>query len=524
MQYAPYEDTATQDGPMPKDVVEVMKAMTKKDAKTNGKHWLKNVSPGYWSDTRKWLYIEDHYRGEVADEDKIEGYLIKRKFAESDDDYTERKLNANYVDHFSLVIDTLAGMVQKEPVERVWYDENGRGLGDPNDRKSDAWKVKNSVDGRGTNYMPFLYDLLNGMIKYTRVYVLVNGATDEIPYPTAMVIDPWSITNRRYYGGDLVEAVMHHRVDVRTSLKDDVEGNIRDRYTHFTLDGFTTYELYEKDGILYEKVVESVEYEYWVDENRIKRRLPLIEVDLKLKRNVAYSAAKKANNIFNKQSWRDSSLMKMTIPKFVVVADDEQFSAFIGALSKGYSVLQDFPENMRGHYFMTPPSEGATLTNEVLTTDVEMFYQTTFKDFNDAVPNRDRTATEVQTEFSQGVESFLTLASDALQEAETQILHLLEQAFYPSDPRSWGIAKVNRKKQFEPLNLGQLVNQLAMSVFRDKPLPIGKTGLANAAKTVLDYWGVEYSENEVVSAAEQQDVERSQVGALFALNGLPENG
>src|SRR3990167_2692024 len=116
--------------------------------------WLAARHPAYERMCDRWKLVSDFYLAEVANEDVAKKYLHKRFQGESDGAYRERLLTTDYTPHLGTLLDTLAGMLfaVEARASRVWSDEKGKGLGDPDEPGTIAHRLWNNADGGGAGW------------------------------------------------------------------------------------------------------------------------------------------------------------------------------------------------------------------------------------------------------------------------------------------------------------------------------------------------------------------------------------
>lgn len=451
--------------------------------------WLKETYDGYDDLNACWKYVDDHYTSDLLKDASISDYLIKRKQSEHADDYNERKTIAAYEPYLASVVDSINGMLfaNDDQTERSFQevDEEGQpvedtGLGDPNVRGTAAYRVWHNTDGRGLNYLPFLQRLLTELLKYNVVYILEEGVVGAAD-PKLVIVPPSAVTNFFTDSeGNVTDRILKHKGDTRSNIQDEVK--MADRYTHYSLDGWITYEKGEQGG--YSQIGAGT-YTYWRQMEKRQKMLPLIRVALPMSRNVAYNAARQANRIFNTQSEVQSALRKGLIARLKLVYEEQnQLKAMAEAARDGFNAIQDNPNYNKTHNYIHYPIEAVTAAREQLKEWIDSFYDTTFQQYNDSA--RERTATEVKWMARAGIESILTLCADALDEAEKQIMFLRAQTEFPNDSKRWGAFDVKRSKKFQPVDMDAVKKNLKEMYFGADTVPVGLAGLKDAATRIAD--------------------------------------
>lgn len=478
---------------------------------TNDKHWLEETYEGYSDSLDEWVYADDWYTGAVAKDDKIGDYLIRRVRAEHINDYNERKKIAAAIPYVSSVIDSLNGMVfaVEEDAQREWHEpeQPETGLGDPEVRGTPAYRLLHNTDGAGTAYNPFWQRVGINLLKFTKVYILIEGVSGS-GEPRMRMIPPMSVTNYFDDNGLVTDYIVKHYGFGRTSVRDPWEK--RQRYTHYALDGWTTYEKNDDDF----RVVDEAPYVYFTTREREQRTLPIFQLCLPLSRNVAYNAARQANRIFNMESEQQAAMRKGQLPRLVLRTNDlEEHKKFMKQSKDGGNVMVQDPSDQKEHYYLLQPTDAAQLANEVILRHKEAFYETTFQNFADAVP-RQKTATQIRQESRASLETILTLLSDTLDEGENRAIHLMEQTEFPNDASRWGVFHVHRSKRFEPVDADGVVASIKKTYFGNDTVPIDEAGMTDAAEKIADHYGITYNSDKLAEAV-QEKRDQSAVDAPF---------
>lgn len=497
------------------------------EAAKGANRWILHTHPEYDDLVEKWEYVEDHYTGSLLDKGKIEKYLIQRAQAEHENEYAERKKLATQPYHLAYLIDTFAGMIfaADRNVARMWQeDENDDGLGSEDDPDTMAGRLWRDADGTGTNYIPFWQRFVTSLIRLHRMYVLVEGVDRDsdgrvVSEPHYRSISPLSVTNWRYDGRTLVDVVVKHKADVRTSITE--KPSERERYTHYHLEGFDVYDVI-KDEQGEKRVVfrpdMSGPYEYYEGPDSPDRTLPIFRVDLPFSRYLAYQAARRVNSVFNMESERDTALRHGNIARLAIVGTESFYEGVEKALALGFKLIRHDPENATQHYYMTPPDAPARLATDVIEKRVADFLFTTFREYGDAA--REKTATEINQDRRAGLEAFLHIVVASLTEAENQALRRLEQVAYPNTREKWGIATVEREPDFQYVATAELVATISDKIFGAKPIPAGATAMRAAAASILGYYGIDYDEGELEAAIDAQAAGEAQAQAALSPFGL----
>lgn len=500
-------------------LLDVMNAVGSQD-------WLDYKYPGYDDAADRWQYVEDHYRGDVLLDDRISTYLIQRMAAEHDTAFLERTAIAGYTPHLATVIDSLVGMLfaVESEAERVFQPEDSaEGLGDPEERGTPAWRLMTNTDGTGTNYAAHWQRFSTELVKFQELYLLAegirrDGSGSTVQESSLRTITPDMVRNKRAdSSGRLVEVLVKHSADYRESIRD--KPGLIDRYTLYELGGWTTWERHKAaDGSTITTIHDEGSYAYWDGPERRYQILPIQRFRLPMSRHVAYLGARLSNRIFNTESERQIATRYGNISRFALVGNKEQFQKIVKTIQSGGNVIQHWPDQSVPHYYITPPTAPGELAGKQLEEYVQTFYTVMFSQFGDAA--KERTATEIRHESRSGVEAFLTLASDTVDEAENMGLLLYAQTEFPDRPAAWGQAYVKRSKDFQPVDTEKAIERMKETYFPGKALPIGVSGRMEAVERIAEYDGLPFDEDEVeeeVAAQSSQEVIDEDARSAFGL-------
>lgn len=481
------------------------------DVKANAskRSWLDFEAHEYSRNVNRWRYANDHYTGELLDDGALEHYLVRRTQGESLLAFEERKQNADYSNHFATVVDSLAGMLfnVEGDATRVYADENGNGLGDPEDRDTPIGRLWDDADGRGTGWLTLWKLAATDLIVTHKLWVLVDG---NIPGNSQVRLIPaTSVPNWRWNEGVLSEVVVQERVDSRGSIQD--EPKQVEQWVVFRIDG---WERWRKDAKGEPELLDEGRYSF--NDRTGMPALPIFPVKLPIRRMVGWLLARKANAIFNRESDRDHLLRVANFPKLNVVAEDNAFKAIKAELNKGSNLLQNDPKATAQHGFIAPDSGPATVATEVLNRKVEEFYITAFREYGDAA--REKTATEVRQDVASGVGAFLQLLKAAVDDAENGALWRVEQIEFPNEAGRHFTAHVERTDDFLPLDMDAVIDKLRARYFgSDKPIPTGHQARVQVVRKILAMDGFQVEDAEVDAAVSAE----AWLRADAALRNLP---
>lgn len=468
------------------------------------KSWLDFTNPVYDRSAKKWLYARDHYSGEAADPDKIEYYLVQKKLGETRENYEERLQLADYTPHFGVVVDELAGMlfVSEEDVTRDWG-----ALGDPDKPESIAGILASDATEQGEGWETLWKLLAIELTGIHRTYMFVDGGAKTTgDHVRVRIVPAESVRNWRVVNGVLVEALIAEWVDVRTDLEQDPQPQMQ--YLRLKTEGWTRWRK-DKDGNPVTVPGDDASGTWTYQTRSGQATIPLVPVELPLKRHVGYMLAKKACAIFNQESARDNLIRYGNFPILNVIGNDKTYKSVIKALTDGARALQNQPGNSQ-HSFIAPESGPADAAGKILERKVTEFYRVAFKSFEDVARER-VTATEIKARLAGGVFAFLTLLKAAVEDAENQVLYLLEQqALGPKRKSEWGQASVERSDDFVPVDINEVVERLRKRYFGDQAVvPVGRTARIQAAMEVARWDGLEADEDEVAAAVDMAAVNES---------------
>lgn len=507
--------------------------------------WLDFIAEDYGFNVGRWVYAREHYTGEVAAPWRVAAYLIRKKVGETIEAFEERVLLADYTPYFGAVVDTLAGMliaredetdrkwgkqqiavVSKKPaaapegapappkMRTKWSAEQGP-LGDVNNPDTILGRLWIDADGQHNSWLTLWQLLATELTTVHTAWILVDGGADG-QSPKVKLVQPESVQNWRYdENGVLVEALMKEHTDVRGSIQENPREGYETQWVYFDVNGWSRWHKVQKENTAAKgsedpKTVEVPEeinsgtYAYKTRDNH--PTIPLYQVRLPLKRNVGYLMARKCNAIFNKESERDHLLRFATFPLLNIVAEDAMFKRIEDRLRLGSRVLQAKASTAGGggaHHFIAPESGPAEAMSKAIAEKVESFYATAFREFASSVASsgRDRvTATEVLAQREVGLEAYLAVLANAIDNAENATMYLLEQTVFPRDKTKWGQARCERPKTFGPINPAQAIEALKARYVGQGTLPGGRTATIDAIKRIMDHDGVEYDESEISEA------------------------
>jgi hypothetical protein len=198
---------------------------------------------------------------------------------------------------------------------------------------------------------------------------------------------------------------------------------------------------------------------------------------------------------------RDHLLRVANSPKLNIVATDTQFDKITQNLENGSNALQVDPNGTKLHGYIAPSSEPATILSNVIERKIEEFYISAFRMYGDSA--KEKTATEAKQDVSQGIGAFLQLLKASIDGAENQVLWRLEQIEYPRNRNNWFVARVERSDDFLPTNVDAAIEKIRERYFgKGGVVPVGRSTMISAVKTIGSWDGLALSEEEVEAAVD----------------------
>ena len=478
-------------------------------------NFLHNKHPEYKQRHDKWQYSWDQYTGEAFSHEDFRlqtletgkgrrsehPYLHRKVQAETDEAYIERILTSEPVLLYPTAVDSLNGIgfSKDSETERSWG-----AFGDVEEVGSIAYNLWQNADGLGTNWSPFMKKVGIKQTVLHRVWGLVEGMVEGKSDPCVKLINPQSVVNW-YPDGNPTEVLVKEKRDLRGSIKDE-NGADTDTYILYTLEGWQRY----VDGETGAELIEEGEYQYFTDATRDTPCLPIFYVDIPMPRDLGYLLAMKNNHIFNAKSIRDFSVRNMSFAFLQVVADEAQFQVIMENIKKGFRVLRRDPEAKGDHGYKSPPSDYLSEAGNILDKNKEDFMESAFRSYGDAA--RQVTATEIRQESRSGVEAFLNLLISSVDEFENKSLFLLEQAYFKDTPSNWGQAYVKRSTNFQPQDIKEAIDNMAVRVFGEREkLPLPMNGKAEVVKRWSDHYGIPLIQANGEPMTDEQIVESIQI-------------
>lgn len=475
-----------------------------------------------WDFTR--AHYDDRHLYRALDGENNEKYLPKKAQSEHPQEYKERKKLASYANFLGPVIDSFVGLLfhKEDEAERDWG-----ALGDLESDNSYAALIAEDADRSGTDHEAQLKQVATDLMQYQKTVLLVDTNKTEQDQnisvaqarnrgirPAWKRIPPQSLVNwREDEDGRVVEALIREQTDARDSLEDQPELAEQDRFLHYELLDDDDREGGE-DTARWRRLLENPESDTGyvvVGEGTIEYEDPQGQPDipvyvgtLPMNRYPAHTLARLANRIFN----LESAGIHWPIRKAgfeTLVHSGQGFEEFKENRRNGANVIQEqlsTEEGGKGHRYIGPSMDGPKAAAEERERLVQQFWRVAQFEFSDQAA--ERTATEIKADFVASMGAFLNVLAGALDEAESRVLFLLEQAA-GQEP---GGAEVQRARNFGVEDGLALVQRLAEVFFGKQsgvPLPPELEGRLTVK--MLEKAGLEVAEEEedaILREAEQR--------------------
>lgn len=452
--------------------------------------WLRYEHPYYSANKAKWEYVRDHYTGDLVDPKRIARYLERRFQGEPDKAYDERSKLSDYTPHFAQGVESMAGMLfaVEGDANRRFVDDNGKGLGDPANPATPIGRLWQRANPDGDGYLTVLKQLAIELTHSHFAWVFCDPAAGEsqVLVLPALMVPNWT--------PDFSEVLVIESSDNRTSLQDQpADGFV---FLHLTAFGWQRY-TEDKNGNPVRLTRPGDSGTWHFETQSGKPRAPVYGVRIPMKRPIGYQMARKANVIFNQESVRDHLLRIAGFPKLVLAADDTLYEKLGDGIDQGANLLQESPtEGGNGHRYIAADTTHAERMTATIDKKIDHFHKTFHQAYDDSAAQR--TATEVRQEVGSGTGAFLQLLKAALDDAENNLLPLLEQAEFPNDRARWFIARVERTDDFMPADPDAVQEKSAKAAFGDgKPVPMGVTAKIALAKEIAAQRGAAVNEDEL---------------------------
>jgi len=430
----------------------------------NENKWIEQKSDHWEANSQAWRDAMTVYMSDLK-QLRNSKYLIQRVSGEDTVQFQERLRLADFMPVFAIVADTYAGrMLEAEKqINRIWQGEDSEdGLGDPKDPNTLAGKLWRQADGGRTSWLTMIEDAIILMVVCKEHYAVVRGVNRDkkgkvTKEPSCRLIEPWAVEDAIEDDGRLVEAKVFHKTNVQRSVKQMKD--VRDRYTLYLPEGFEVWEKDAKGGnkwnviqqITPYGIVDGKPFRLYADRDRKEPILPIFRNELSLRRKPGCNLADKNLVLFNQESKRDNILTVANTPRLQFVGDYGKFTQFLKENDAGSNVLVLDPNSGKEHRYITPGMDSAKIATEVIDKKIEGLFLSAFRYYEDAVRGKARTATEVEQD-SAGENGFLNVLATGADNLENGLGMRFEQIQFPNNPDLWGQFRVERKKDFTPIN------------------------------------------------------------------------
>ena len=467
--------------------------------------------PEYLEKKSKWQTAIDAYNGE-AYSDKIESYLIQKSQREPDGAFEERQKVTEPMLHFSTAIDSLCGVMFSKDgdTSRDWGALGEDGIAE---QGTIAKRLENDADGEGTNWNALYKNVAIRLTTTHTIWGMVDGLTEK-QYnegnetvlegdATVHVLDPTCVVNWYPTRGSLEEVVVKEDYDNRDNIEDFFP--LEDVYVKYTLEGWERYALYtDENDETQRRTISTGEYEYYRTAERRERILPIWRTEIPLPRNVGYLLATKQNSIWNLESVRDFAIRALSFALLrITVEGEDDKNKIASALKAGSNILWQYAKEGHPHEFISADSSWLSEAGNVLKKKIEDFYQSAFKEYGDAA--RQATATEIRLESQSGIEAFLALLVDSVDEFENQALWRIEQVYFPDAPANWGLASVERSRDFQPEDTDEAMNRMLNRTFGERDtIPLPASSIVEIIKKWANSNGITLPEDSELEEAVNQ--------------------
>lgn len=463
-------------------------------------------NPEYTKKKQRWQFAIDGYNGDYCT-DKISTYLHQKSQREPEEAFEERKDVTEPMLHYSTAVDGLCGIMFNKDSDTV-RNWGNLGVEGQAEQGSTAWRLKHDADGEGMNWNSLFKNVAIRLTTTHTIWGMVDGLTEKVRDEgdtflegdaTVHVLDPTQVVNWYPDRGPLESVVVKEDYDSRTSIFDSHLQE--DVYIRYDLEGWTRYYYFKNEGGDREqRVLNSGTYEFYRTSERNDRILPIWRTEIPLPRPVGYLLAKKQASIWNLESVRDFAIRALSFALLRVTVEGEDDQQKISkALQEGANILYQYAKEGAPHDFISADSSWLSEAGNVLEKKVEDFYHNAFKEYGDAA--RQRTATEIRLESQTGIEAFLTLLVDSVDEFESQALWRIEQIYF-AEPSQWGLASVSRSRDFTPEDEQKAIENMLNRLFGERDtVPVTVDVMAEAIKKWLTTLGIDVPEDTDLKSA-----------------------
>ena len=301
--------------------------------------WLNYKSAHYARHAYQWDYISDHLHARVLDHERIREYILMREQGESDKAYKERLCLSSYTPDFYRATVALASMIfgNDNNVTRTFERDGTTALGNPMDTDKPFGQFWADVDGMGTDYEAFIFNLAVNLVAYGEMWILldgwkqVEGSTMKIP-PRLKLIPPQHVLRETHGPAGTINSAKV------LTFTEAGEGTQRDKPKYrgvYTVYHDKNWERWTHDERGKEQELISLT-NYGGDgggfyyQGRTKQPTPpIFRVRLPIDAPIGYTMARKANTLLNHESTKDFLLHIACFSKFCadVYTSDKRFDA-----------------------------------------------------------------------------------------------------------------------------------------------------------------------------------------------------
>lgn len=462
--------------------------------------------PEYNEKVSEWQEAIDFYNAHASTR-KVGTYLEKKTQRETDDGFKERQKTTEPMLLFPTAVDGLCGIMfnNEDQAIREWG-----AFGDPENPDDIAYRLKQDADGEGMDWQSLFKMSAIKLTTTHRIWGVVDGlkeiiyneGTDleereKVGDATIHVLDPTFVINWYPSNGQPEQVVVKEKYDSRRNIDDPFP--LDDVYIKFDLDGWERFRIVERNEgskkISEMQVMNAGSYEFYRTKEKKDRILPIYKVEIPMPRDVGFLLARKERAIWNLQSVRDFAVRALSFALFrVMVEGEDDWNKIKKALMEGTSLVPQYAKEGHPHDFISADASWLTEAGEILKKKVEDFFHSAFKEYGDAA--RQRTVPEIRLESQTGIEAFLALLVDSVDEFENQALWRMEQIYF-DNPSQWGQASVTRSRDFTPQDEERALELMKESAFGERiPIPFPIETLIEVVRKAGEKFGLSLPEND----------------------------
>jgi len=458
-------------------------------------NWLRYKNSRYRSYEKMRRFARDFYKAKpktLLHPD--DGYIQRRVQGESYTQYEERCATSDVLPLFAVLIDSYDGRVKQveSKVNRTW----GEVL---TDRISPGkWYSKR-------------YEASLNLLLYNEVWGFVEGY--EAGRPRMRVIEPDSVWDWQKDELGLKWAKVHSRRAVRSTPTE--EEKYEDLWHVYYRNGFEIWGEDEDDKPvqLQERTPYGEDFRFWDGPDKRYNTLPIFRVESSFKRYVSGLWAHKNKVLLNKESERDNILRVANTPKAVYAGTLKRLKELLDDNKIGgniWSLEQD--SHSKGHYFMAPDTNPASLATDVLEKKVEHYFISGLRFYQNSA--QQKTATEVRQDVAQGEGSFLQTHLEDLARLERRFAIRMEQAL-ENNPALWGSFEIENPDDLTPIDPDSEAKKLKENFFgRSATLPVTEDRMAEVIKKIYAAHNIKATDEEIQQMAQEATRVKRQRDAL----------